>query len=146
MVSSKCDGFVTLSRVGCRFDRGDFLILMGAVKSCILQVHKYPVTDERQNMSYYTILEATNLLIAQYDWELRRCRRHYDDGPLRYVLIDRKGAVVTEMKLRRQRRHGLSLQEVLVSLTHQDNAELATAAAKLLMEFGELTEFPPQQE
>ena len=97
-------------------------------------------------MHYYTILEATNLLIAQYGWELRRCRRHFDDGPLRYVLIDCKGAVVTEMKLRRQRRHGLSLLEVLTSLTHQGDAELTEAAAQLLREYSELTELPPARE
>ena len=93
-------------------------------------------------MNYYTILEATHLLIAQYGWTLRRCRRRYDDGPLRYVLLDGDGTVVKDIKLDRRRRYGLSLNEILTLLAEQENPKLSEPAIRLLRSFDEITDLP----
>lgn len=90
-------------------------------------------------MNYYTILEATNTLIAQHQWQLRRCRRRCDE-PNRYVVFDARGVPVLDNMTYKGRRLGLTLQEILMRLGEQDETTLVTAAQYLLQNLNRLAE------
>lgn len=90
-------------------------------------------------MNYYTLLEATNALILQQQWRLRRCRRRCD-APNRYVVFDAHGAPVLDNMTYKGRRLGLTLQEILMLLGEQDETTLATAAQDLLQRLNRLAE------
>lgn len=90
-------------------------------------------------MNYYTILEATNALIAQQQWQLRRCRRRCDE-PNRYVVFDARGVPTLDNMTYKGRRLGLTLQEILMLLGEHDETSLAATANDLLQDLNRLAE------
>lgn len=84
-------------------------------------------------MSYYTVLELTNVLIAHRQWTLQRCRRRCD-GPARYIVRDKNKNLVLIDPSHKGRRLGFVLEEVLMRLAERDDDDLAREARQLLMQ------------
>ena len=81
-------------------------------------------------MSYYTVLSATNTLLSQQHFAMRRCRRRFN-GPHRYVLFDTEGHTVHFSEQTRVRRMGYTLLEILEWLIHSPNPEISRTARTL---------------
>lgn len=82
-------------------------------------------------MSYYAVLEATNSLIEQRQWTLKRSRRR-SDGPPRYVVFDEARAPVFVGAEEHFRQSGLTLREVLTKLEFWGDQALSVSAGHLL--------------
>lgn len=92
-----------------------------------------------RTMNYYTVLEATNSLLENQRWKLKRSRRR-SDGPSRYMVFDQHRVPVFVGEKKHPRPLGFTLREILIILEAFDDQTLSVSANHLLSQLDIISE------